>query len=116
MTVWPVSLPASPLLDSFSETAPLTAIRTEMDQGPAKLRQRTTAGPRNLRMAFLMTAAQVQTVDDFYTDTLKGGALAFDFAHPRTAEVLSMRFLGAPTYTPAGSGYFRISFEAEILP
>ena len=44
MTSWPATLPVSPLLDGFIETVPETIIRTDMDQGPAKTRQRTTAG------------------------------------------------------------------------
>lgn len=116
MTSWPVSLPGSPLLDGFSETAPETVIRTEMDQGPAKLRQRTTAGVRRLRMAFLLTTAQVETIDEFYTDTLKGGALPFVFAHPRSEEALNLRFTAPPVYSPAGNGYFRVGIEAEAMP
>lgn len=116
MTSWPISLPNAPLLDGFSETAPETSIRTGMDQGPDKLRQRSTAGVRKFRMSFLLTATQVQTLDTFYAATLKGGSLAFDFTHPRSGDSLSLRFESPPVYVPAGNGYFKAGFEAEALP
>ncbi len=46
--VWPPSLPQRPLAQGFSEQAPDTLIRTQMEAGPPKVRRRFTAGIRTM--------------------------------------------------------------------
>jgi hypothetical protein len=116
MPTWPVTLPAAPLLEGFREATPDTVLRTEMEQGPAKLRQRTTAGVRTLSVGYLLSAAQVATLETFYLTTLSGGAAAFDFTHPRTGAGVSCRFVRPPEYAAVNGNYFRAALELEILP
>ena len=116
MVTWPITLPVSPLLDGFTETAEEIIIRSKMDSGPDKVRARTTAGVRTFSMAFIMTKNETAVFDAFYLNDLNGGAIAFDFTHPRTGETLSMRVTKPPVYTPQNSKYFRIKLEAEALP
>lgn len=116
MPSWPQSLPPAPLLDGFVETVPETIIRTAMDQGPAKVRQRSSAGVRVFQMSFLLTKVQTAVFDNFYLNTLNGGALMFDFTHPRTGETLALRITKPPEYTAQNSRYFRINLNAEALP
>jgi hypothetical protein len=93
-----------------------TVLRTEMDQGPAKTRRRTTAGVRTLTMAYILSAAQTAVLDDFYLEDLSGGSLSFDYTHPRTAATVTTRFKKPPAYIPLNGGYFRAVLEMEILP
>jgi hypothetical protein len=116
MPNWPAGLPASPLLDSFKEKAEDTVIRTEMEQGPAKLRRRTTAGVRTLSASFLVSKAQVVTLEDFYLTTLQGGSLPFTFTHPRSGASVSCRFVKPPEYAGSNGNYFKASVDLEILP
>ena len=116
MTLWPVTLPASPILDGFVENFPETVIRTNMDQGPAKTRQRSTAGIREFKMDFILTKNQTAVFDSFVMNDLNGGALPFDFTHPRTGEALSLRLKSAPVYKAPQAKYFRVHVEAEALP
>ena len=116
MTAWPDTLPASPLLDGFRESAPDTILRTDMEQGPAKIRQRTTAAVRTLTLRFLMSTAQVATLETFYLTTLHGGTAPFDFTHPRTGDTVSCRFTAPPQYAVTNGNFFKISFTLEILP
>ncbi len=116
MPTWPVTLPASPLVDGFQETPPPTVIRTEMDQGPAKTRQRTTAGVRRMQLSFILSKAQTATLDSFFTDTVKGGALGFDFTHPRTGSTLNCRFAEPPRYAALNGEKFRTALVFEVLP
>jgi len=116
MPTWPSSLPQSPLVSGFAETPPMTSLRTEMDQGPAKVRQRTTAGIRKLQMSFNMTKAQIATLDTFYNTTISGGALKFDFTHPRTASTVSVRIVNPPSYAPINGEYYSVGLELEQLP
>jgi hypothetical protein len=117
MAVWPISLPQSPLmLQGFQETLPNTVIRTEMDVGPPKVRQRATAGIRAFTMIVQMTKAQVATLDTFYVSTLAGGSLPFDWTHPRTGAAATYRFVRPPICVPLADDLWQARMELEILP
>ena len=115
MASWPGTLPATPLLRGYAESPPDLTIRTQMDQGPAKIRRRFTAAPRPMRFAFNMTTAQIAILDTFYVTTLSGGALTFTFTNPRTAATDTYRFLSPPTYTPWSGSYWRVELDLEIV-
>lgn len=116
--VWPVTLPQSVLVQGYSETPPQLSIRTDMDAGVAKVRRRFTSSIRPIECNTLLTAAQVATLDAFYLSTLEGGALRFEWNHPRTGATVEMRFMEPPQYTPAGGGvtYFNVSLKLEVMP
>jgi hypothetical protein len=116
MTTWPESLPAAPLLDGFSETPPDLTLRTQMEQGPAKTRRRTTAGVTQMTAAYFLTRAQVETLLDFYTADLSGGSLSFAFVHPRTGDNVNVRFRQPPALTPLNGIYCRVKLSLEVLP
>lgn len=116
MASWPNTLPAYPLLDGFHETVPKTTIRTDMEQGPAKVRLRTTTAVRVMTLGYLMNKAQVTALETFYLATLQGGALAFDFTHPRSNGIISCRFTKPPEYTTSNGNFFKVSMELEALP
>jgi hypothetical protein len=116
IVTWPDTLPASPLLENFQEILPRTAIRTDMDTGPAKVRQRTTAGVGALMVSYLLNIAETIALDAFYQTTLSGGATAFDYTHPRTGATLSCRFTDPPEYAPVNGNYFKVTLTLEVLP
>ncbi len=114
--VWPPSLPTRLHTNGFTETPPAVVIRTEMEVGPAKVRRRTTAGVRRIRGMMWLTAAQRQTLDDFFVDTLAHGALAFEWQHPITGAAADFRFVAPPQYGHLGGGTYVAQFDLEILP
>jgi len=116
MTTWPDTLPASPLLENFQELSPQTAIRTDMDTGPAKVRQRTTAAVGSLLVNYLLSTAETIALDAFYQTTLFGGSGTFDYTHPRTGATLSCRFVDPPSYAPVNGNYFKVALTLEVLP
>ncbi len=116
MTAWPSTLPASPLVQNFQELRADTVIRTDMDTGPAKVRQRTTAGVGELQVTYFLSTAQAAALDDFYMTTLSGGALAFDYTHPRTGALLSCRFAAPPEYAAVNGAYYKAVLTLEVLP
>ena len=114
---WPPGLPQLVAVEGYGEAPPETAVRTTMDAGPAKVRRRTTAGIRPLSVQLDLDAAQVETLDAFYVATLEGGALAFDWVHPRTQAAASLRFVRPPAYRPQGSdAAWRTVLQLEVLP
>lgn len=116
MAVWPTSLPTRPDQSSYQETVPNTVIRTAMDAGPPKMRQRYTAGIRPFSMSFLLTATQVATLDAFFVTTLSGGSLSFTWVHPRTNNAATFRFVEPPQYSAVSGALYRVIAQMEILP
>ncbi len=116
MPAWPETLPLSPLAGSFRETLPDTVLRTGMDQGPAKLRQRSTAGTRGILVSYILDRAQVMTLDDFHETALEGGALSFSYTHPRDDNTVTCRFKRPPEFVSLNGDYYRVTLELEILP
>lgn len=116
MPTWPASLPQQVEMTDFQETVPNMLIRSSTDTGPPKVRRRFSAGVRPINGRQLLTKAQVATLDTFYVTTLTGGALAFDWVHPRTQAAASLRFVGPPVYTCLGPDAYYAAYQLEILP
>jgi len=115
--VWPASLPQEPLVEGFNERAPDTVIRTQMEAGPPRARRRFTAGIRHIECQVRLTPARVETLDAFFRATLAGGALPFDWTHPRTGAAATFRFVEPPSYAPVARGtLWQGTLRLEILP
>lgn len=113
MPTFPAALPA-PALNSFIETPPANDIRTQMDKGPDKARPRTTANVRPLSFNLKLTAAQTQTLDDFYV--LVGSSVEFDYTHPRTLSAVTARFVAPPQYAEVEGALYNCALQVEIMP
>ena len=117
MPSWPGTLPTAPEGPGYTEAVPNTLIRTSMDAGPPKVRQKFTAGVRPFTMTWMLTKAQVATLDTFYVTTCQGGSLSFDsLLHPRTQAAATFRFTEPPVYTYLGPDVWRAQTKMEILP
>jgi hypothetical protein len=73
-----------------------------------------------MTLSFIMTSAQVTTLENFVTNDIKGTA-RFGFTHPRTNQVVEVRIIPSPEgemYTASylAPGYYNISTTFEILP
>jgi hypothetical protein len=87
-----------------------------MDAGPAKVRRRLTAEVSKYKMSFQLTLSQVETLDLFFQNDIKGGALRFDMPHPRTGNIVKMRITGPPQYRALGGEMFEARVEMEEMP
>ncbi len=117
MPPWPSELPSIPTVDSYMETFADTALRTQMDVGPAKVRRRISAGVEPLSVGLdHFSSAQVDILKTFYYTTLLGGTLRFDYPHPRTRATASCRFTGPPKITAPEPPCYRADFGLEIMP
>lgn len=114
---WPPSLPQIPLYQGRERSVD-RAISSQPDWGPRKIRLRFTAAPIPVSLSFVLTLAQVDTLDVFYDTTLGGGAEEFDWLHPRTGAAVSVRFKpGAiPSYTNISFELYKTILEFEIMP
>ena len=112
---WPSSLPTCPETD-YSESLKDNVIRSDMDAGMQKMRQRYTRTQRMLKVSYLLTDAQKATFYTFFSD-IKGGALPFNLPDPLTQASIVVRTTGAitgPTFVT--KNLWRVQFELEILP
>lgn len=116
--VWPVTLPQAPLVNGWSESDGLNILRTPVDKGPPKQRRRG-AKPGTMSMPFLMTSAQIDILEAFIVDTLRGTA-RFGFTHPRKGTVLECRIVpsdqGMYDIKSMGGNHYVVSMQWEILP
>lgn len=89
---WPISLPK--LSDVVIDPPAETRLFSQTDVGPAKVRRRYTFAPRTFRGKFYLTAQQATELEHFFTTTLKGGSLTFNYEHPRTDEPVEVLLRG----------------------
>lgn len=111
---WPSTMPC-PERD-YGESFKDNVIRSDMDTGEQKTRQRYTRIQRMLKLSYLMTDAQKTAFTTFYT-AIKGGALPFNFAEPIGGSAIVVRMTGAvsgPTFVT--NNLWRVQFEVEVMP
>ena len=114
--VWPSSLPQRPTVGGYQERFAETTLRTAMDAGTAKVRRRFTAAPRQIEATFKVNAAQTGILKTFFEDTTAGGALPFDWTHPREGTPATFRFLEAPRVAAITGTLFTVAVKLEHLP
>lgn len=115
---WPTSLPQVPQ-KGFTEVNGRNILRTNMDAGPAKMRQRGKR-PDTLNLQFLMTSAQVSTLETFIDQQIFG-VRRFNFTHPRKNTAVEVRIVpqqdGALfNLSYMAPGYWTVTMQFEILP
>ena len=91
MPIWPLTLPQRPLRSGFKESVPNNLLTSPMDTGPAKVRRRSNAKPVPLSITYVLKDTQLLILDDFVENVLAGGAICFDWPHPRTGEYVRAR-------------------------
>lgn len=73
-------------------------ITSAMDTGSPKRRRRFTAVPRKVTIPVTFTGQQRKEFDVWFRDTIKDGALPFDWEDPVTDELVSYHFFDRPEW------------------
>lgn len=115
---WPATLPQVPQ-KGYTESGGVNMLRTPMDSGPAKQRYRGKKAS-TMQVSFIMTDAQVETLETFAIETIRGTA-RFGFTHPRTQDTVEVRILTQQegvlyNLTYLAPGYWTVTMQLEILP
>lgn len=115
---WPVGLPQSPQTN-YSESSGLLILSTPMDMGVSKRRKRGKL-PSSMNVIFMMTSSQINTLDTFINDTIKGTA-RFNFTHPRKGTNLEVRIVPSGEGNLYNASYispelYSVSMNLEIMP
>jgi len=116
--IWPSTLPQKPKTD-YSESSGVLMLRTSMDAGPAKLRRRGQR-PDTLNVVYMLSTDQVETLNTFVKDTLKG-TTRFGFPHPRLETTVEARIVpqqdgGLYNLSYVLPDLYSASLTLEILP
>jgi hypothetical protein len=112
---WPGTLQDKLSEANFSYTIEDTALRSDMDIGPQKVRRRFTKPINSLTGSIYLTSLEYTTFYNFYNTTLDGGTLPFEFNHPITNELKEWRFKGPSRVSSIGGGNFIVDFTWEEL-
>jgi len=112
---FPVSLQDKFNEAGFSFELGDTAMRTSMNVGEDKVRQRYTRAIDKLGGTIELELDDYTDLQTFYRTTLAGGTKTFFFDDPFTQVQSEYRFLRPPQIRPIGGRYFRISFNWEQI-
>ena len=93
-----------------------TSLRSTVDVGLPKVRQRYTKGIDVFNVSINIGMSDYTTLENFYKITLAGGSLTFEYDHPFTQVATEFRFTKPPSITPLGGLYFQVSMSWEEMP
>lgn len=121
--LWPASLPQSLTIASHDEVDRDNLVRFQPTSGPPQLRRVATAVSRNVNGSLVLTYEQLDILQAFFRDTLKSGALAFEWKNHITGNVCSYLFRSPPPMRVLGGrsagralAKVRVQLELEIVP
>lgn len=100
----------------FTQELGSVIIRSKMDVGPEKVRQRFTKGIDKFSCTIDMDYDDYATLTTFFKTTLSGGSKTFLYDHPMTGVESEFRFIKEPSITPIGGRVFRLNFQWEEMP
>ena len=121
MASWPGTLPQT-VLATAVRTRQSGRVRSSMDSGPAKQRQRFSATTKNYDAEIIVTGAQLTTFNTFYETTLGNGTDSFTWTDPFSGASETLRFrdeLEETLLKPDGTAndrLFSITLPLEVLP
>ncbi len=117
---WPTDVPESPLLMDYSSVRQSTKLRTTVEAGLDKIRNRYRAAPVSVSETFHFQNTEKESFQTFHDDTCKGGTERFIRENPEDGLDTEYRFVSEPDYQVIGYGnggaIWRVSLEIEIIP
>ena len=119
MPTWPAELPQAPLRDGLSFGHPNGLLSSPVDQGPPKVRRKTTTAPWPISCTYIMTDAQIGIFQSFVNLDLTGGALSFTMPNPaNSGQTATMRINpeSMPQYAPEEPGFWMVRLSLLLLP
>lgn len=117
--IWPLVFPC-PLLSGFSGKTPNNLIRSDMDTGPAKVRRRGGAKPRQVQASYMLSREQLSILSVFVGETIADGAVCFDWPHPTLGRYVRARMVGGSdglySVSPVSPELWQVPLTIEYWP
>jgi len=121
MADWPAGLPQR-LLEGATVVDDESRAISDMDSGPASVRNRFTAITQTAKGSMILTGSQLTTFYTFFRTTLRHGSLSFNWIHPFTEQACVIRFKKKPEWACIKSApntddrFYQAAFDLEIEP
>jgi len=114
---WPTTLPP-PSSNGFSRTPKDSRVISQNDDGPPKVRRRSTANGATYQITLELTAAQVGYLETFWDTTLNGGTEIFNWTDPILGSAVEVLMLDLPSISPApeAAGEYVATLVLERMP
>lgn len=109
------SLP-NPLVEGYGGTQDRAFIRTEMEAGSQRQRQRFSAANTQMTMSWLLSATDMATFKTFYDSTINRGSDWFTYSLDLGAGITSydVRFTESYQFSYIDGGHWRVSANVEV--
>lgn len=117
--IWPETLPQKFLARGYDERTPNNVIRSKMDQGPDKVRRKSTDAPWVFSGFIRIDESQVPIWLEFYYTTLME-VRSFTFPHPRTGDPITVRVFNNSESAPplravSANGKYELQLALEWI-
>jgi hypothetical protein len=98
MPTWPATLPQLGQIGAGYKPQDAVA-RSRMDAGPPSRRNRFTAITKDVNYQMPLTGVQAAILEDFHENTLRNGALSFDWISPLDGSAVQIAFKSPPEFS-----------------
>ena len=98
MPTWPATLPQLGQIGAGYKPQDAVA-RSRMDAGPPSRRNRFTAITKDVNYQMPLTGVQAAILEDFHENTLRNGALEFDWISPLDGSAVQVAFKSPPEFS-----------------
>jgi hypothetical protein len=112
--LWPATLPQAPATFSQARSGS-SVLRTQPDDGPAKMRRRFTKSVKQGSMSFVLTLAQWNILEAFYETDLNEGTQFFVMNHPWYNAPRKFRITKPYNSSAEGSLAVNVSMDWELF-
>jgi hypothetical protein len=114
--LWPSSRLPRPLADGYGLTAMPSTLRTEMDNGAARMRRRFTRQMTVASLAFNMRREQFGLFDGFWRGTLSDGTAWFvmPLRNGISDDPWTVRGIAPPEASLISPDVWRVSWKVEV--
>lgn len=112
---WPQGPPDIMRLEGLNGKRKSNVIRTSMDAGPDKARQRYSVTTKNFTGSVILDGNQRQALELWYKSTLANGVLRFVMKDPQTSRPAEFRFMDDYDEESTGDGLWIIKLPLEKL-
>jgi hypothetical protein len=111
MATWPTTLPQAGLHSTWAENDGDIVIKSEMDAGKPKRRQRFTAAYPIFPMGMALTYAQWVALKTFY---VANAAIPFVWVDPLTRAAANVMFDSRPQVESRRGALYMVKFSIEV--
>ena len=98
MPTWPATLPHLGQIGAGYKSQDAVA-RSQMDAGPPSRRNRFTAITKDVNYQMPLTGIQAAILEMFHENTLRNGALSFDWISPLNGRPVQIAFKSPPEFS-----------------